>query len=992
MTTQRARTSESGARWLRCDLHVHTPFDREKKFGEDTARAISDSKNGELQRLAKMAEKFVNACKAAGNGDGLDLVALTDHNSIKGYRHLKPHFDNLAQRVGSEGPWMPVILPGVEFSIGAERPIHCLVIFSHSTDVEDIEDVIKHLFGASKPFDSITRAPQATGTSVIDFIDRLYKYCHPENGDRDLQFVLLPAHADGSRGLAKEAGVRSASIGGIMDATKGHLRRMAITRRGWHGFETKQPYSNLPPEFQDLLTRWEAGRRGDDWEDLSKEGKRRYRDQEHWPLVESSDPRTYEEIGRRFSWLKMDVLDVEGIRLALLDPQSRLRRMEDTPPHHSYTRLKRITVRGTDFFDDIEVPLSSCLTALIGGRGSGKSTVIEYLRYALNRDREEDFSNESDSVRKAVQSVLSTKSGRDFGQSEGTLLPDHQISVEIVVGGRLYQICRSSSGTKTTQDPDHRNPQSVPLDVRSLIQPRILSQRQIAQIASDPASQRRELDTLIDRDVLRRIDQRRGACVDTLIKHQLSRNSLTQSIANSPAVGTDLQKIRDQISFYENESNKEVFTRFGELEQEHLWLDDALDEIKRIESEMVRSAESIDEPRVETSELQALNSKGTWLYSVADQIRKVRQAAIQALQKQAEDLVSLRERISSERSDMWQSVYEQVKSEYDTLMEEMERKGGRRVGYDKLLQRRAKLESRESSLYREEQDLKQVERKITVVQLELKEAHEERLKARQKLAQKLEDVDADVRFEIVEFGDRHDFEVRQERWFSGTGLRERDWEVLCNYVFSADGEIPGRLYQLLKAIRADVNSSSQNGKPVGASDSEVALLVGRDRLTKHFFNALTRTENIRLDELERFLPEDLVRAKVRARDGTFKNIESGSIGEKSTAILSLLLLAGNHPIVIDQPEDDLDNQYVYSVVVDLMRQRKFDRQIIVSTHNANIPVNGDAELIVALGTQDRMGRVLNAGSIERPDIKDLVTRIMEGSAEAFRLRRERYGY
>ena len=992
MTTQRACTSESGARWLRCDLHVHTPFDREKKFGEDTARAISDSKIGELHRLAKMAENFVNACKAAANGDGLDLVALTDHNSIKGYRHLKPQFDNLARRAGNEGARMPVILPGVEFSIGAERPIHCLVIFSLNTDVEDIEDVIKHIFGAGKPFDPNTHAPQATGTSVIDFINRLYKYCHPENGERDLQFVLLPAHADGSRGLAKETGVRSASIGGIMDATKGHLRRMAITRRGWHGFETKQPYRKLPPEFRDLLTRWEAGRRGDDWEDLSREEQRRYRDQEHWPLIESSDPRKYEEIGRRYSWLKMDVLDVEGIRLALLDPQSRLRRMGDTPPHHSYTRLKRITVRGTDFFDDIEIPLSSCLTALIGGRGSGKSTVIEYLRYALDRDREEDFSNESGSVREAVQSVLSAKNGRDFGQSEGTLLPDHQISVEIVVGGRLYQICRSSSGIKTIQDPDQRNPQSVPLDVRSLIQPRVLSQRQIAQIARDPASQRHELDTLIDRDVLCGIEQRRGALVDTLRRHQLSRKNLTQSLANSPAVVTDLQKVRDQISFFENESNKEVIARFGELEQENIWLDDALKEIKRIESEMVRSAESIDEPGVETSALQALKSEGTWLHSVAGRIRNIRQVATQALQDLAEDLVSLRAHISSERSEKWQSAYEKVKSEYETLTEEMEGKGGRRVGYDKLVQRRAELERRESSLYGEEQDLKQVERKIANVQLELKEAHEERLKARQKLAQKLVDVDADVRFEIIAFGDRRDFEVRHEMWFSGTGLRERDWEVLCNYVFSTDGQVPDRLHQLMKAIRADVNSSSQYGKSIEASDSKVALLVGPGNLTKYFYNALTKRDNIRLEEMERFLPEDLVRAKVRARDGTFKNIESGSIGEKSTAILSLLLLAGNHPIVIDQPEDDLDNQYVYSVVVDLMRQRKFDRQIIVSTHNANIPVNGDAELIVALGTQDRMGTVLDAGSIERPDIKDLVTRIMEGSVEAFRLRRERYGY
>jgi len=144
--------------------------------------------------------------------------------------------------------------------------------------------------------------------------------------------------------------------------------------------------------------------------------------------------------------------------------------------------------------------------------------------------------------------------------------------------------------------------------------------------------------------------------------------------------------------------------------------------------------------------------------------------------------------------------------------------------------------------------------------------------------------------------------------------------------------------------------------------------------------------------MERFMPEDWVIARVRDAHGTFKPIEQGSIGLKSTAVLSLLLAAGDQPLVIDQPEDDLDNQYIYDVVVGLLRKRKFSRQIIIATHNANIPVNGDAELIVALGVEDRFGKVQVLGSIDRREVKDAVSTIMEGSAEAFRLRRERYGY
>jgi len=80
------------------------------------------------------------------------------------------------------------------------------------------------------------------------------------------------------------------------------------------------------------------------------------------------------------------------------------------------------------------------------------------------------------------------------------------------------------------------------------------------------------------------------------------------------------------------------------------------------------------------------------------------------------------------------------------------------------------------------------------------------------------------------------------------------------------------------------------------------------------------------------------------------------------------------------------------VVVGLLRRRKFTRQLIIATHNANIPVNGDAELIIVLDVENRLGVVKTSGSIDRPEVKHLVSVVMEGSEEAFRLRRERYGY
>jgi ABC-type cobalamin/Fe3+-siderophores transport system ATPase subunit len=122
-----------------------------------------------------------------------------------------------------------------------------------------------------------------------------------------------------------------------------------------------------------------------------------------------------------------------------------------------------------------------------------------------------------------------------------------------------------------------------------------------------------------------------------------------------------------------------------------------------------------------------------------------------------------------------------------------------------------------------------------------------------------------------------------------------------------------------------------------------------------------------------------------------------SAGQKATTVLSLLLAEGTCPIIIDQPEDDLDNEFVFEQLVPMLRFSKEKRQIIVVTHNANIPVNGDAELIVPLEVRDSRGaqkvidQELTVGALDRLPVQRAVELILEGSSEAFRRRREKYG-
>ena len=101
---------------------------------------------------------------------------------------------------------------------------------------------------------------------------------------------------------------------------------------------------------------------------------------------------------------------------------------------------------------------------------------------------------------------------------------------------------------------------------------------------------------------------------------------------------------------------------------------------------------------------------------------------------------------------------------------------------------------------------------------------------------------------------------------------------------------------------------------------------------------------------------------------------------------------GNNPLILDQPEDDIDNKHVYELIVERLRQTKEKRQIIVVTHNANIPVNGDAEYIISMNSESKYLEVLHCGTVEQPNIKKEICDVMEGSEKAFIMRSMRYKF
>ena len=210
-----------------------------------------------------------------------------------------------------------------------------------------------------------------------------------------------------------------------------------------------------------------------------------------------------------------------------------------------------------------------------------------------------------------------------------------------------------------------------------------------------------------------------------------------------------------------------------------------------------------------------------------------------------------------------------------------------------------------------------------------------------------------------------------------------------------EGAVSGQRTQIMAAIDADGFSTrafveaARNGEV--ALTTEFSIRGAQARGVVDAGEALFR----RLEELSVGNAVE-VQLDIGVGTGTreFKKMDDLSKGQRATALLLLLLGASRAPLIIDQPEDDLDNRFVYDGIVKNLRELKGKRQIIASTHNANVPVLGDAELIVALECGGQHGKPVEGGigSLDDATIRVLAESILEGGPAAFNARQHLYGF
>lgn len=657
----------------------------------------------------------------------------------------------------------------------------------------------------------------------------------------------------------------------------------------------------------------------------------------------------------------MSHISIEGLRQACLDWRSRIRlNSEDTPQAHA--EIRAVSWIG-GLLDQERLTFNPHLNVLIGGRGAGKSTLIESIRFAFSlspRTKEAKANHD-----KIVGSVIGR--GSIVNVAFWSPYPTPQI----------YVIERIDAGQPRVFDQQGRLiPDLHPSDFASGLE--VYGQHEVSELTRDgvqlaallrrfiPAPAPDE-DTRVD--VLQGLQRSREA----ILADESEADRLRERLASLPGMREQLKRF-GEAGLAEHFTEKDLY----DLEaREFEAVEEAL-EAGSVEAHELAPSGFVEahdgEEAPEASEMPAF--RNTELLTQLPPIVK----SVEAARGRAR--AYLRGRLEAARDQ-----YKGIRTSWDELYADMMRKMEETI---KKLEAEGLDAKKYVSLKEKVDDLQRLEKQLSDILSGLFEKYQKRMEL-------ISDWDR------IKAADLRKLEKAARKVSSKLSGKVR---VRINPKLSIEkverilrDHTTGNISQPLE-ILGDLGS-------LDLSHFAARVREGKDALVREYgfteagaqkIAAAERTLALLIEEAE-IEPQAIVELNVGSKENPiWKDLENLSTGQKATAVLLLILLGSEAPLVIDQPEDDLDNRFIADVIVETMRDEKQNRQLIFSSHNANIPVLADAELIVGLTTEveDGVERTIipaeYRGSIDTRTVSELVKEILEGGKDAFETRRRRYGF
>jgi len=635
-------------------------------------------------------------------------------------------------------------------------------------------------------------------------------------------------------------------------------------------------------------------------------------------------------------------------------PAARKRKDGNHHPHH---RILSIEVAG-GFLDGTRLEFSDGLNCIIGGRGTGKTTVLEFIRYILGMMPDV---NDSRPRAKAIEGHVRGNLG------SGTIY----LEVETKHGTR-YRAERPWGDDVQVLDRDGE-PVPVSLDRDLVFKADIYSQNEIEEIATTPRFQLSLIDRFAEeeiREVETEIARAKRQVQDSAAELRMIEGRIREAeevVPEIDVVGKRLQELQvadgaDAGLINAAHSHKALRGResaaLGDL---RLAINDARATMRR-QGEYV--AEACSAPLIadfrEGPNAALFEEVESLMASFVDTYRAEAKRLENAGQTVLEQLSALSEQLASDHARQEQDYRELV------VQSDVERQHAAE---------RASLQKRHLFLTRAQHDLAGLRQKHKAMEArhrklmgEFSGFRDKRFALRKEVADRLSQaLSPMVRVTVRQAGDRSSYETVLKEMLKGCGLQYM--RPVMRIVETVSPEELSRLVRKGDAARL--------AEDAGIGEEQAGRILSHLKAS----DQLSGVETVDLED------EPLIELK----DGTdYKNSAGLSTGQRCTVILPILLLQSERPLLIDQPEDNLDNAFVYDTIVRNLQEAKGGRQLIFATHNPNIPVLGEADRVFVFSSDGRRGRVTHTGRVD--DVKDQVEHLLEGGKEAFVLRMQRYGH
>jgi len=632
-------------------------------------------------------------------------------------------------------------------------------------------------------------------------------------------------------------------------------------------------------------------------------------------------------------------------------------------PSAIHPKIQSMAVSGSGFLGNLNISWNQNLNVIIGGKGAGKSAILESLRYAFAITPYSNQSNHEELVRHALGSNGKVEVILDNPLREGKI--------------RQYRIVRAWGEEPHIFQVNPEKP--LALSPSELLNPSsgitIFGQREIFAISESDEYRLVLLDELIGEEA-RKCANVFGKAMDSLTNNAKSILEIQARLAKREEYGQRLEKIDHEIEIqkgHATESPKEGDDFRGVKE----CLQNAINTIRSASAEGdIRRLNLLASLEASHRNLLDAQNKHPVILKEGAKILAVLQESLKVV---LDDETTLFEQAiqSLTRLDMrCKEKPRPLEKESNRIEQDPQRESPNQDRLLKLAEEKKSLSSLIAELNGIEDRLKTLRQKRQGLLQHVRDCRELQNRLRRESSEFMtKSLNDRLQLQIEFKGQKGSYKESLSLLLKGSNLSQ---EVIEQLVFpeATDGIV------LAEAVRSGSREVQMRfGLTPGIADGLV-----------HWLTA----EESRLFELETLIPQDNLRLELKM-DGQYRPLDHLSVSQKAAAILHLLFGLGNRILVIDQPDDCLDDLFTHEEILQVLREQKGlkdqnqQHQIILTTNDATIPVMGDAELVIPLEARDDHIHIMGQASIDDRSIQEIIRTIMKGGEEAFQERTKKYG-